>query len=498
MKFKLRAMVFSVLFALGLVFSGISAFAHDAVTGPHDGPATTASEAAAGNVDDMKNFLRHVLRHVNDPSYSYRSFSEFRLALNKDGGVFRSGSLYVILLDPEDGQVLIHGADKSVEDRRLLSSEDTESEDLRMLIEEAEADTDREGVCRKYTKDGETRTSCAVLHTGRLLSKELSAIIVGYDVRGTDLRELEFEELPGSDIPPLAVSADQVETAGDLEAQKAALKRFVHSAIEAYYIDFLIKGSCDFSTVPGFENIDLASFSRDQIKDLIPRIASFAGGQTSVLSACNILKASLYRPVMRSEEGDWKSGSVYVFAMDDDIDVQRVLFNGLDSQLEDKDLKLLDEGGRDVGKLIIDEVHMAEKGEGVFVEYCWDDPDYEGDEVRDENGNPIPGKAPGKSYKLSYVVDSLDYIGLPPPPDAPNYIFGSGIYPKEGEGNLLSGCEFSRAGIGEPTDMVEDAADGGGCAIVRTGDTPQGTALNLFLMASVLFLAVSFGRRVRG
>lgn len=496
MKFKLRGMVFSVLFALGLVFSSISAFAHDAITGPHDGPATTASEAAAGDADDMKNFLQHVLSHLNDNSYL--SFSEFRLALNEDGGVFRSGSLYVILLDPEDGQVLIHGADKSVEDRRLLSSKDTEIEDLKMLIEEAKADTNREGVCGEYTKDGETRTSCAVLQTGRLLSNELNALIVGYDVRGTDLRELEFEELPGSDIPPLAVSADQVETAGDLEAQKEALRDFVHSAIDAYYIDFLIKGSCDFSGVSGFGTFDLAQLSRDQIKDLIPRIASFAGGQASVLSLCNVLKASLYRPVMRSEEGDWKSGSVYVFAMDSDIDVQRVLFNGLDSQLEDKNLKLSDNGGRDVGKLIIDEVRMAEKGEGVFVEYCWDDPDYEGDEVRDENGNPIPGKAPGKSYKLSYVVDSLDYIGLPPPPGAPKYIFGSGIYPKEGEGNLLDGCEFSRAGVEEPPDMVEDAADGGGCAIVGTGDTPQGTVLNLFLMASVLFLAVSFGRRVRG
>ena len=117
-------------------------------------------------------------------------------------------------------------------------------------------------------------------------------------------------------------------------------------------------------------------------------------------------------------------------------DVQRVLFNGLDAQLEDKDLKLFDEAGQDVGKLIINEVRAAPKGEGVFVEYCWDDPDYEGDEVRDENGS-YPGKSPGKSYKISYVVDMLDYIGLPTLP----YIFGSGIYPKEGEADLLSGCE---------------------------------------------------------
>lgn len=197
---------------------------------------------------------------------------------------------------------------------------------------------------------------------------------------------------------------------------------------------------------------------------------------------------------MRSEEGPWKSGSVYVFAMDDNIDVQRVLFNGLDVELEDKDLKLFDEGERDVGKLIIDAVHMADKGEGVFVEYCWDDPDYEGDEVR-ENGNPIPGKAPGKSYKLSYVIDALDYIGLPSLPGSPKYIFGSGIYPKEGEGDLLSGCEFSRAGMGEP--MEPEVGDDGACAIAGADNTPQSTVFNLFLIVSTLFLAVSFGRRIR-
>ncbi len=359
----------------------------------------------------------------------------------------------------------------------------------------------RKGVCREYMKDGETRTSCALLEAGQFLSTGDTAIVVGYDVRGTDLRKLEFQDLPGSEVL-LDSSADQVETAGDLEAQKEALKSFVHSAIDAYYIDFLFKGSCDFSMVASLGSVDLASLSRDQIKDNIPLIVSSAtGGQGfNPLSVCNFLKAALYRSVMRSEEGPWKSGSVYVFAMDDDIDVQRVLFNGLDVELEDKDLKLFDEDERDVGKLIIGAVRGATKGEGVFVEYCWDDPDYEGDEVRDADGNPIPGKAPGKSYKLSYVIDALDYMGLPSLPNSPKYIFGSGIYPKEGEGDLLSGCEFSRAGTEEPTgpaDMVADTADEGGCTVSGAGDTPQGTVINLFLMVFALFLAVSFGKRVR-
>ena len=252
--------------------------------------------------------------------------------------------------------------------------------------------------------------------------------------------------------------------------------------------------------VSGFENIDLSSFSRDQIKSFIPQIASLTGmGQSlDLLSVCNALKSSLYRPVMRSEDGPWKSGAIYLFGMDDNVDVQRVLFNGLDAQLEDKDLKLFDEAGQDVGKLIINEVRAAPKGEGVFVEYCWDDPDYEGDEVRDENGSPIPGKAPGKSYKISYVVDMLDYIGLPTLPGAPKYIFGSGIYPKEGEADLLSGCEFSRAGMdGSTGEPAEETSDDGGCTISGAGDTPQSTTFNLFLIISALFLAVSFGKRVR-
>ena len=510
MKILARSAVFRVLMLAGvfscvLALASVTAFAHDAITGPHDGPATTASEAAAGTADDIKNFLQHVLRHIRDDGYNYRTISEFRLALSKDGGVFRSGSFYVISLDLTDGQVFTHGADKSVEDRRLLSSQDTEREDLRMLIEAAKADTAREGVCREYMKDGETRMSCAVLERSRLFSTELRAIIAGYDIRGTDLRKLEFEELPGHDIEPLDVSADEVETAGDLEAQKEALKGFVHSAIDAYYIDFLFK-TCDFSRLEGLEDLDLenllASLTRDQIKGLIPRIASSAAGaqNLNLLSICDVLETSLYRPLMRSEDGPWKSGPVYLFIMDDNVDVQRVIFNGLDAQLEDGDLKVLDEAGQDVGRLIIDRVRSAPKGEGVFVEYCWDDPEYEGDEVRDEDGNPIPGEAPGKSYKISYVVNAIDYIGLPtlPGTNTPKYIFGSGIYPKEGEGDLLDGCEFSRAGTdGSTGEPVGETSDDGGCAIAGAGDTPQSTAFNLFLIISALFLAVSFGRRVR-
>ena len=46
-------------------------------------------------------------------------------------------------------------------------------------------------------------------------------------------------------------------------------------------------------------------------------------------------------------------------------------------------------------------------------------------------------------------------------------------------------------------DMTEtvDAVSGGGCTITGTSNTSQGTLLNLFLMASVLFSVVFLRRR---
>ena len=204
---------------------------------------------------------------------------------------------------------------------------------------------------------------------------------------------------------------------------------------------------------------------------------------------------------MASEEGDWKSGSIYVFAMDDRQ--ERVIFNGLERGREDLDLKVEDESGQDVGQLIIDAVGKAQPGEGVFVEYCWNDPEYEGDEVLDENGNPIPGRAPGKSYKVSYVIDATALFGLPLPEDTSGTIFGSGIYPKqwpdtgrfadeENRGDcILSGS----AEMEEPT--ISGTPDDGACAVAGADNTLQSTVFNLFLIMSGLLLAVSFGRRVR-
>ena len=221
-------------------------------------------------------------------------------------------------------------------------------------------------------------------------------------------------------------------------------------------------------------------------------------------------------------------------------DQGRTLFHGADPSLEGKVLAAVDEGKRDVIKLIIDEAETPSTSNPGIVEYCWDDPDVEGDEILDSNGKPIAGKAHGDSWKKSYVVDPFVYLGAPALSSSPGVIFGSGIYPDPETGNAPSGCDGNGMAdydgddmdgdgddmdgdgddmdgdgddmdgdgddmdgdgdgiVGIDTPSVEDA-DSGGCAIAAGSDsTPQGTAFNLLLIVSTLFLALSFGNRVVG
>ena len=98
-----------------------------------------------------------------------------------------------------------------------------------------------------------------------------------------------------------------------------------------------------------------------------------------------------------------------------------------------------------------------------FVEYNWDNPAIDGD-------SPPGGGAGGSSPKLGYV----ETLAIPGVPQV--FIFGSGLY------------------LGSDTPET-DTDDDGACAIAGDGNTTQNTIFNLFLVMSVLFLAVSFKRR---
>ena len=349
-----------------------------------------------------------------------------------------------------------------------------------------------------------------------------------------------------------AVHADEVDTQAELE-------QFVKEAVDEYYIEFLMKEHCNFEALlpdnlpvplsaalgilfPDIDIQDLSpesiqGLSTDEVKQLIstlgtiedhpifgPIVRNLFPDGIDIWGSCDSQPTSTFRDVFTEEEENWLSGSIYLFVMNDQA---RLFFHGADQSVENTVLDVEDEAGQNVGELIVE---GAEASDGSFVKYCWDDPDLDGDEIVDSNGDPIEGKAPGDSLKVSYVIDPFSSLGVPGPSGSPGIIFGSGIYPEmpdpdlpqcDGDGEPepmeppmeptepmeppMEPTEPMEPPM-EPTEPMEPpmepeptSVSGGGCAITGGGDsTPRNDALNLLLMASTLFLAVSFGNRAAG
>lgn len=310
--------------------------------------------------------------------------------------------------------------------------------------------------------------------------------------------------------------------AEDVGTDQEKLEQFVKDAIDAYYIDFIFR-QCEFPE--SISNLIRAQFDPatapvETIKGFIPLAASVPDVAMNIGTYCDYTHR--FGEVFRSEDaqdGEWESGSIYLFVMDDQ---GKLLFVGANPDSEGDVLQAIDAGGSDVAKLIINEAKKNPK-EGVFVDYCWDDPATEDDNI----GGNDPAIAPGDSWKRSYVVDPFELLEAPKPADFSNVIFGSGIYPKTGtpppgcDGDGMIGDVEEMDDMGEPMEDMEDmqepvedsmdepgememptdtvdSVSGGGCAIASGGESaPQSTAFNLLLL-SALFLAVSFRRRVTG
>ncbi len=177
------------------------------------------------------------------------------------------------------------------------------------------------------------------------------------------------------------------------------------------------------------------------------------------------------RKLFRAEDGPWRHVSTYIWIMDDE---GNVIFNGGNRNIEQTNL-LRGQNPTlvDIIERLIEASKKTEEDER-FVNYDWDDPNIEGDEAPG-------GGAGGSSPKLGYVEPF-------PNPFNPSqtFIFGSGLY-------LGSETPETETPEMETTEM--ETTDDGGCAISGTRNTTQGGLFNLFLVMSVLFLAVSFKRR---
>ena len=322
-----------------------------------------------------------------------------------------------------------------------------------------------------------------------------------------------------------AITAAEVET-------EAELKQFVEDAVDAYYLEFLLKQHCDLSTLDlpeslsgqvltgflgryGIQDLSPSSMqmlSTEDVKELIDLFNSgFVQGlfeaeglELDIWAVCQVPQPnSTFRDVFGGpEEANWKSGSIYLFVAQYPQGEQKVVFHGQDPDLLTQDLTgLEDADNRPVMELIEQAAAAAVQGrpetEKGFLDYCWDDPTVEGDGDEDD-GDPLT--APGDSWKTSYVVDPFDSLGLPAPSDSPRVIFGSGIYPKTGEPpsecRIVTGMDDMDDMDDDITEVIEGIVDGGGCAIAAGSDNaPRGTAFNLLLIVSALFFTISFRSR---
>ena len=318
-----------------------------------------------------------------------------------------------------------------------------------------------------------------------------------------------------------ATTASEVQTEADLEA-------FVGAAIDEYYINTIIK-NCNFSLItvdfptPGTPVSDLIAsqyptFQTDppeDIRPLIPLFSRFDLTRADLERACDF--EHRFEAVFDKEgnrgEGNWKSGSIYLFIMDDD---GNMLFHGADSDFEGQQVVAVDEGGRNVREEILREAETPMNA-GI-VKYCWDDPTTESDNIDDNDSET----APGDSLKTSYVVDPFVDLGAPGLAGSQGIIFGSGIYP--GADPQYPACDGNGMADGgggmepmdpepmdpepmdpepmdpEPMDPAMDTSvSGGGCAIAAGSDgTTTSNAFNLLLIVSALLFTVSFGNRAMG
>ena len=229
----------------------------------------------------------------------------------------------------------------------------------------------------------------------------------------------------------------------------------------------------------GFEDL---SFAKQECPYYVPKTSALDVVDEETLKAFVDEAADYYLDLNRTRGGTgvlatrncrrvlpWKYGSIYLFRLSLE---GRVIFNASTPELEEHTWVFVkDKTGTDVAKLILDAVGELKSGEGVFLDYYWDDPTTPDDDVDIEKCPEGPRTcSPGTSLKRTYVKK----VSLKTASGTHDLIVGSGIYPKE-----------------------EESGDGDGCAIAGAGHKIQGVLVNLFLMVSILFSAVWAGNRYR-
>lgn len=391
------------LMLIMIVFLPVSAFAD----GTHEDPQTTAGEADSANDESaMKSFVRHAKQHLVDATgESGASVTVFYRQMRDQESIWNNGSVYLIALS-RDGGVINHGKYT----KSLYGDSLAELPVVKKLLGQLGQDVQAEPVCTSYQLDGSTRWSCAVLYKPAIALVP-QVLIGGFD-HAPDDAAIVKAKCP--EFKPEVTALDVSESQYVSESHgRETLQKFVKGAIQRF---------------------------NEQVQQ--------SAGSARLL--LNVVTCFTREP--------WNSGPIYLFAMSKlPKGAPVVTFNANNPELTGSPFEnVFDEDGVDIGKEILETA--GEDGKGGFVEYKWDNPVIDEDDVNEL------GKSPGRSPKISYVEGfSFSRVGI-----ETVVIFGSGIY-----GTLEEGSD----------------GDDDGCAIAGTGSKSSGAVFNLFLIVFSLSLA---------
>ncbi len=401
--------------------------------------ANTAQDVheAKGNKETTMEFVKKAKdaldKATSDRMSAINNVARFRNETRTDKtGKWKYEKTYLIQIEG-NGAVLNHA--KYVE---LYGEFINGFETVQELIDKLKEPNNDDVVCTK-NEVGDAY-SCAAYYNSPFNPTIQNIIIGGFDHEKTDtIKNLNCNVEPAPKITATELQKKQDDKVGE-DDLKEDLKTFVEEAIRWV--------------------------------ESVPGLGMPEGQNPNILSSVRCFT---------KDRSPWKDGSIYFFVMTNDSPPV-VTVNGINQNLTGGPFDgVLDGNFKDVGAAIL---AAAQDEGGGFVDYLWDDPtDDEDDIPMSECDTPSGRCAPGNSPKLSYVKGTKfdQFIGTPN--ENTVFIFGSGIYPQDMK------AEESSTSSGSDDD--DD-----GCAIAAgSGNNAESTLFNLLLMVSGLFLAVSWRKR---
>lgn len=388
---------------LAAVFLGVNtALAHQS-----DGHQLTDQANPDGK--NLEAFVKHAAAHLCEAE----SFGEVLRLLDdfrNEGGHWKAGSTHLVLLS-ERGGVFVHADNRELEDQVWSNLEDANGKNvgqeflnagvfdpLRCVGEEGYMG---EGQEVSYGSNGKAYVLPLVARSVPFIDPNGIAkfiLLGGFDYTPESIPEPQtFAELVESlaeevskpvsvirDIVTPGIDAMAVGDREDLDSDKGKLRRFVKNA---------------FTLLSN-------SFAEPQALDPVA-----------------------LRRVFRYEGGPWRSGSTYIYIMDDR---GNVIFNGANRAIEQTNLWNHPEVGDAIQRLIA----ASKEADGGFVEYNWDDPSVPDDDPPE--GGP-GGLSPKLGYTKAFTFDKGDLKREPR-----FYVFGSGLYlGQEEEEGSDGGCAIA-------------------------------------------------------